>query len=177
MKTKSFDFLETQRLLLRLTTVADARLIFEKLNMPKFLRYVGDRNVHSVGEARIYIEQKIRPQIERLGYGSYTMIRKSDGVKIGTCGLYDRPGVEGIDLGFGLLPPFEGQGFGSESSRRLIAAAFQDFRLPSLKAVTVMENYASQKLLEKLCFERIGTLRLPGTAENVLLFERLAEVG
>ncbi|HSO86523.1 MAG TPA: GNAT family N-acetyltransferase, partial [Draconibacterium sp.] len=66
--------------------------------------------MHTEEDAKQYIKNKIRPQLEKLGFANYTLIRKSDGLKIGSCGLYDREGVEGIDIGFALLPAFEGLG-------------------------------------------------------------------
>lgn len=53
------------------------------------------------------IAQKITPQFEKHGFGHFTVIRQSDNSKIGSCGLYDREGIEGIDIGFGFLPQYE----------------------------------------------------------------------
>lgn len=47
------------------------------------------------------------PQLTKRGYGDYTMIRKKDGMKMGTCGLYDRDDFEGMDLEFAFLPAYE----------------------------------------------------------------------
>jgi hypothetical protein len=44
------------------------------------------------------------PQLKKLGFSSYTVIRKTDNAKVGSSGLYDREGLEGIDLGFAFLP-------------------------------------------------------------------------
>ncbi|MDZ7612933.1 MAG: GNAT family N-acetyltransferase [Flavobacteriaceae bacterium] len=87
-----FKHFETSRLILRPTTEEDAEFVNELLNTPKWLEHIGDRNVHSVEDAIQYIKSRISPQLERLGFSNYTLIRKSDGVKIGSCGLYDRRG-------------------------------------------------------------------------------------
>lgn len=162
---------ETDRLLLRPTVVEDTPLILEMLNMPKWLKFIGDRNVKTLEEARSYIETRMLPQLERLGYSNYTLVRQSEGILIGTCGLYDREGLEGIDIGFALLPQFEGQGYGFEAAERIKKAAFEEFGINQLQGITSQENIASQTLLRKLGFKQIGTTRLPDEKEDLFLFK------
>ena len=162
---------ETERLILRPSGLNDATLVLELLNTPKWLKFIGDRNVNTTEEARDYIKTRMLPQLKRLGYSNYTMIRKEDGTPIGTCGLYDREGLEGIDIGFALLPAFEGLGFGYEAALRIKTAAFEDFGIEQLQAITSQENIASQNLLKKLGFKKCGTTRLPGDNEDLILFK------
>ena len=162
---------ETDRLLLRPTGIEDAELVLELMNTAKWIRFIGDRNVHSLEEAKTYIESRMLPQLKRLGYSNYTLVRRSDGSLLGTCGLYDREGLEGIDIGFALLPRFEGQGYGFEAASHIKKAAFEDFGIEQLQAITSKENIASQKLLVKLEFEPVGTTRLPNENEDLLLFK------
>ena len=168
---------ETERLLLRPTAGEDAAFIFELLNTPKWFQFIGDRKVGSIEAAGKYIREKMLPQLERLGFSNYTVIRKEDGVKVGTCGLYDRTGVEGIDIGFAFLPEHEGKGYGFEASRELMRAAVADFGLLQVNAITAKDNYASQKLLEKLGLVFIKTIKLPGEEEEVLFYKRIMHKG
>ena len=69
---------ETDRLLLRPTLVEDAEFILRLMNTPKWLKYIGDRQVRSVPDAEKYIKTKMQPQLDRLGFSNYTVIRKSD---------------------------------------------------------------------------------------------------
>jgi len=91
LMTKSTIF-ETERLIIRPTSLKDSAFICELLNTPKWKKYIGDRNIHSVKDAETYIVNKMLPQLEKLGYSNNTLIRKSDGQKIGTCGLYNKIG-------------------------------------------------------------------------------------
>lgn len=159
---QQFPEFETKRLSLRVTDTTDAPFMLELLNTPKWLAYIGDRNVHNTDEAENYIQERIRPQYDRLGYANYTLVRKSDGAKIGCCGLYDREGLEGVDLGFGLLPTYERQGYAAEAAHRLIDAAFNDIGLTEITAITTEANTASRKLLEKLGFRFDRITHLPG---------------
>jgi RimJ/RimL family protein N-acetyltransferase len=167
----SYRHFETERLILRPTELEDAVLVLELLNTPKWLKFIGDRNVKSLEEAQEYIKNRMLPQLERLGYSNYTLVTKSDGTPIGTCGLYDRDGLEGIDIGFALLPQFEGQGYGFEAAKRIKAAAFEDFGIDQLQGITSQENIASQTLLKKLGFNLVGTTRLPNQKEDLFLFK------
>jgi len=166
-----FRSFETERLLLRPTGMEDAKFILELLNTPKWLQFIGDRHVNTLEEAKNYIETRMLPQLKRLGYSNYTLVRNSDGALLGTCGLYDREGLEGIDIGFALLPQFESQGYGYEAARKLKEAAFDDFGIDQLQGITSKENIASQKLLKKLGFNLVGTTRLPNEKEDLFLFK------
>lgn len=162
---------ETERLLLRATSLEDAEFIFELLNTPKWLQFIGDRNITSLKSAEDYIMRHIFPIFQKNGFGNFTVIRKSDGRKIGSCGLYDREGVEGIDIGFAFLPAYEKQGYALESASKIKAIAVSDFSLLQLSAITNPENFGSQKLLEKLEFQFVEMISLPKSSESLMLFK------
>ncbi|MDO6605364.1 GNAT family N-acetyltransferase [Arenibacter palladensis] len=161
---------ETERLIIKPTSQEDAAFIYELFNTPKWLKNIGNRNIGSPEMAKEYILSKMQPQLERLGYSNYTLIRKTDGVKIGCCGLYDREGLEGIDIGFAFLPEYEGKGFAFEATDKLKNAAFKEFGLHALSAITSKHNVASQKLLEKLGMALAGTTTLPNGKEELLIY-------
>jgi RimJ/RimL family protein N-acetyltransferase len=167
MATSYLSF-ETDRLLIRPTDESDAAFLLELLNTPKWLANIGDREVYTLADAVAYVRRRILPQLQRLGYANYTLIRRHDGVRIGCCGLYDREGLSGVDLGFALLPAFEGKGYAFEASSRILRAAWEEFALPELSAITTPGNRSSQQLLEKLGFERVGQIRLLHDPEELL---------
>jgi [ribosomal protein S5]-alanine N-acetyltransferase len=166
----TYKYFETERLWIRPTTIHDSEFILELMNTPKWIEFIGDRNLHTVKDGEQYIKNKMLPQLERLCFSNYTLIRKLDEVKVGCCGLYDREGVEGVDIGFAFLPAFENQGYGFESANRLIQAAKNDFGLKSVSAITSKNNFASQKLIEKLNLKLVGTTILPNEIEEILLY-------
>lgn len=167
---KQYKTFETKRLLLKPTLEEDATFILELLNMPKWIAYIGDRNVKTVEEAKEYIRIKMLPQLYKLGYGNYTLIWKTDNSKIGTCGLNDREGFDGVDIGFALLPKYEKKGYGFESANKLIQVAFNELGFTKVNAITSKKNLSSQILLEKLGLKLSGTTKLPGEEEEVLLY-------
>ena len=167
MTPKSF---ETERLIIRPTNIEDAPFIFELLNSPKWLKNIGNRNIKTVDDAKAYIENKMVPQLEKLGYSNNTVIRKSDGVKLGTCGLYNREGLDGVDIGFAFLPQYEKMGYAFESTNKIKEVAKTEFGIEEISAITLPENIDSQKLLKKLGLTFQKLIRLPNDPEELMLF-------
>lgn len=167
----TYNSFETERLQLKPTNNEDAQFLIELLNTPKWLLYIGDRNVKTTDEALAYVAQKVSPQFQQLGFGSYTVIRKSDEVKMGTCGLYKREGIDGIDIGFAFLPQYEKMGYAFESAQKLLTVAQQIFKIDALFAITIKENKDSQQLIEKLGLRFQKIIRIPNDEEDLLLYK------
>lgn len=168
---KNYKAFETDRLYIKPTTEEDAKFIFQLLNSPKWLQYIGNRNVTNISDAKTYIKEKMLPQLYQLGFSNYTVIRKEDNVKIGSCGLYNRNGLEDIDIGFAFLPEYEKKGYAYEATNALKHTAFSKFNLKEISAITTKDNINSQNLLVKLGFKLTGTTTLPNDDEVLLLFK------
>lgn len=166
----TYQSFETDRLYLRPTDEQDAGFILKLFNSPKWIEHIGDRKVRTEADARQYIRDRMLPQLERLGYANYTLIRKSDGAKVGSCGLYDREGLDGVDIGFAMLPTYERQGYGYEAASKLLELGFAQFGLTSIQAITTRANIASQRLLQKLGLTFDRMVRIPNDEEELMLF-------
>ena len=158
----SYLSFESDRLYLRPTTEEDAALVLAILTAPKALKFIGDRNLHSEEDAREYIRQRALPQLRERGYANYTLVTKETGTKVGVCGLYVRPDLELIDLGYALHPDHEGQGYAREASKRIMQAAKERFGQLKLSAITHGENTASIRVLEALGFTHLGQKNVAG---------------
>ena len=166
----AFRSFKTSRLYLKPTNLEDADFLLELLNTPKWISYIGDRNVKSTEDATIYIENNILPQYSKMGYGNYTVILKESNTKIGSCGLYDRKGIDGLDIGFAFLPQYEKMGYAFESANALKTAAFTIFGISKLNAITTLQNSSSQQLLERLGLRFKEIINLPGDNERLMLY-------
>lgn len=166
------DSFETQRLHIRPITTDDAPFILELMNTPKWIKFIGDRNVRTVEAAEAYIAEKALPQIATHSYGNNVIIRKSDNVKLGTCGVYHREGIEIPDIGFAFLPSNEGKGYAFEATSKLVEIIKDIHGLAELSAYTLEENLSSRKLLERLGFELKGIGKLPTSDEELLHYHR-----
>lgn len=167
MKYQTF---ETERLFLRPTNEEDAALTHRLYNTQEFLQFVGDRNLHTEEDALEYLRNRAFPQIEQRGYGNYTVILKDGGEKVGSCGLYHREGVTGVDIGFAYLPEFYGRGYGYEAAKAILDAGFIDFGLEEISALTVQENISSRKLIEKLGLSFRKKVFIPNDPEELLFY-------
>ena len=163
--------LETERLLLQPVKIDDAAFILELYNSPNYIKFVGDRNIKSIEDAKNLILEKFLPHYEKHGFGSFLIIKKEDGKKIGNVGIYVREGLDAPDIGFSFLPEFEGQGYGFEAAMKLMEIAFSEFGLTKISAITSKENKASQKLIGKLGLQYQSTVRLPGDDEDLFYYE------
>ena len=162
--------LETDRLLLRHLTSDDAEFVLELLNEPSWLRFIGDRGVRTLDDARAYIVNGPVAMYERHGVGLYLVELKSDGVPLGICGLIRRETLEDIDIGFAFVPRHWGKGYALESAAAVLEHGRHTLALRRIVAITSLDNDSSIRLLEKLgmTFER--TMRMPGEDEDVKLF-------
>ena len=161
---------DTARLVLRRLTLEDAAFILELVNEPGWLRWIGDRNVHSLEDARGYLERGPLRLYDTLGFGFYRVELKADGTPIGICGLIKRNGLDDVDIGFALLERHAGNGYACEAAAAAVRHAREDAGLGRLVAITSLDNARSIALLEKLGmrFERL--IRLPDGTEDLRLF-------
>lgn len=172
---KKLSHLETERLTMRPMSVEDVEFILELYNSPKFIEFIGDRNIKTTEDAANYITQKFLPQYERLGFGNYLIIRKTDNKKIGSVGIFEREGLDVHDIGFSFLPEFEGNGYGFESASKLLATAVEEFSLKKISAITTKTNFSSQKLIEKLGLKFQKMVTLPDDDVELLYYETSTE--
>lgn len=170
--TSTYKVFETERLILKPFDITDAAFLIKLLNSPKWLQYIGDRNVHTEEEAVAYIKERMISQLERLGFGNNLVIRKEDNMPMGACGLYERPGLPFVDIGFAFLSAYEGKGYGYEAASRLLQAGKEDFGLQKVCAICTKENSASQKLLNKLGLQFLKFIRMEAGKEEMMYYEK-----
>ena len=164
------NVLETERLILRRLSADDGAFILGLLNDPAWLRFIGDKGVKTLEDARNYILTGPMDMYARLGFGLYLTERKSDAAPIGICGLIKRDALEDVDIGFAFLPDFRGKGYAREAAAAVMEHARDAFGLQRLVAITSPDNEASIRLLEKLGLRFETTMSLAGDSHEVSLF-------
>ena len=162
---------ETERLIIKLVDMDDAGFLLKLVNTEKWIKNIGDRNIHSLEDAQKYIREKTLPNIEKLGYGNCVIILKSNNAKIGTVGLYDREGIDGVDIGFAFLEEYEGKGYAYESAKKLMDVGINEFGINKVSAITLPENFSSIKLIEKLGLKFKEVVRIPNDDVDLNLYE------
>ncbi|MCL6711540.1 GNAT family N-acetyltransferase [Pseudoxanthomonas sp. z9] len=164
--------LETERLrLFELSEHApgDTAFVLELLNDPDFLRYIGDRGVHSLAQAADYLRDGPVASYRLNGFGLYRVERREDGAAVGMCGLIKRPPLAHPDLGYALLPRFRGNGYVAEAARAVLAAA-REQDIATVLAVVDPDNAASIRTLRDLDFGYREMIRLAADDIELKLF-------
>ena len=162
--------LSTEHLELRWLTQDDAPMMLSVWNDPAFVRYVGDRGVRTLEQARAALEAGPLKLYADFGYGPFHIKRRADGADLGICGLFRRDGLDEPDIGFAILPDFCGQGFGFEASLAVLDHARDSLKLSSVIAIVSPQNRPSVGLLEKLGMSYERPVRLPGDDHDVSLY-------
>lgn len=162
-------FLETDRLVLRRLTPADAPFIVELLNDPDWIRYIGDRGVRTAEQAADYIERGPAAMYARHGFGLYLTELKDGGAPIGLCGLIRRDFLDDADIGFAFLPRYRGVGYAREAAEAVVRHAAA-LGLRRLVAIATKDNERSARLLERLGLRFERMVAYPGEQEELRLF-------
>jgi len=162
--------LNTDRLTLRLFTEADAPFILELLNDPDWLRFIGDKGVRTLDDARRYLVNGPIAMYARCGLGLLSVDLKDGHTPIGMCGLIQRDGVADVDIGFAFLPAFRAQGYAQEAASATLAWGHGSLGLHRIVGFTNPDNASSVRLLEMIGMRLERTVTLPASAEELLLF-------
>src|SRR6185436_17386067 len=170
--------LETDRLIVRHLTTADAEFIIELLNDPSFIRYIGDKQVRTLDDARAYVRNGPARSYETYGFGLNLVELKSEGMPIGICGLLKRDTLPEPDIGFAFLPDYWNQGYAFEAAAAVMRHARESLGVDRVLAITSPDNDASAKLLTKIGLRFDRVVKLSEDAGEVKLFtsEQAGEV-
>jgi len=163
--------LETERLSLRRLTVDDAEFILALLNEPSFLRYIGDKKVRNLDDARQYILNGPVGSYERHGFGLNCVELRESHTPIGMCGLLKRDELPDPDIGFALLPDFWSKGFAFEAAEAVLKDARERLQIQRILAITSLDNDASINLLQRLGFRFERVVQLSPDGEQLRLFK------
>ena len=162
--------ISTDRLTIRRLTLDDAPFIVRLLNDPDWLRFIGDKNVHSAEDARRYLTSGPLAMYAQHGFGLYAVERHGDRTPIGMCGLIRRDGLEDVDIGYAFLPHGRGQGFALEAAQAVLDYGLNTVGIARIVAITDPENSASSRVLQRIGMRFERQFSLSDGAEPVALY-------
>src|SRR5476649_213284 len=142
--------LQTPRLRLRTLDTGDAAFYLDLVNQPSWLRFIPDRGIRTLETARAAIVDGPMRMQHSLGHSIDLVERQTDGAAIGLCGLIKRDTLPAVDIGYGFLPAYTGQGYAGEAAAAVLAYARDTLRLPCLLGITDPDNHISGRMLVKL---------------------------
>jgi RimJ/RimL family protein N-acetyltransferase len=163
------SLLTTERLNLRRMTVEDAEFILQLLNDPAFLRFVGDKGVRTVDDARQYLLTGPLASYERHGFGLWLVELKGSNTPVGMCGLLKREALDDVDIGFAFLPQYRSQGYAYESAAAVLDYGRGKLGLERIVAIADEDNAGSLRVLEKIGMTFDRMIRLSDEAPPIRL--------
>jgi RimJ/RimL family protein N-acetyltransferase len=157
-------FLETDRLVLRQFTMADADNLVMLDADPDVMRYI----TGGVPTSRAEIEDEVLPAFlgyyQRYeGFGFWAAIAKATGEFLGWFHFRPRPDADPgeVELGYRLRKSAWGQGYATEGSRALIRKGFTEHGVQRVVAEAMVVNQASWRVMEKAGLTLVRTFHQP----------------
>ena len=152
--------IRSERLQLRELELQDDEFILRLLNEASFVRFIGDKGVRTLSDAREYISKGPIDSYRRFGFGLYLASLLDGGLPIGICGLVKREALPDVDVGFAFLTQYWSRGYAAESAAAVLAFGTEQLQLRRIVAITAPDNHASIAVLEKIGmkFERMVKL-------------------
>jgi RimJ/RimL family protein N-acetyltransferase len=151
----------------------------EREDLSSYLKWVNDPTFF--GEYNP-LEQATKAEMEK-NYDTASserkrfFVEKKDGTKIGVIGVF--PVGDLWEIGFTLIPSERGKGYCTEAVTIVVDYLFLSRDLVRLQATTDLRNVASQRLLEKVGFNKEGVVRksmfIHGEWRDLLLYSILRE--
>jgi RimJ/RimL family protein N-acetyltransferase len=157
-------FLETDRLVLRRFTSADADNLVNLDADPDVMRFV----TGGVPTSRAEIQNEVLPAFlayyQRYeGYGFWAAIERATGEFLGWFHFRPRqdspPGQ--VELGYRLRKSAWGNGYATEGSRALIRKGFTEHGVQRVVAEAMAVNLASRRVMEKVGLKLVRTFHAP----------------
>jgi len=150
----SFPVFTTERLTLRQPATDDQGDIFALRSDPEVNKYLGRQPSKTIEDAINFIN-KINDTFEKNSSIYWIITRSNTKEFVGTICLYNfSKENNSCEIGYELMPKFQGQGIMKEATEKIIEYAFQTMQLQKIVAVTHKDNQNSSKLLEKFDFKK-----------------------
>jgi RimJ/RimL family protein N-acetyltransferase len=157
-------FLETDRLVLRRFTAADADNLVDLDADPDVMRFING----GIPTSREEIQNEVLPAFlayyQRYeGYGFWAAIEKATGEFLGWFHFRPRPDAAPgeVELGYRLRKSAWGKGYATEGSRALIRRGFTESGVQRVTAEAMAVNQASRRVMEKAGLKLVRTFRQP----------------
>lgn len=152
----TFPELETERLKLRRADLSDINELFALRSDAEIMKYIPRPLATTLDEMSEFVkltDEKISSN-EMI---NWVITLKDNPKVIGTIGFYYiKPEHYRAEIGYMLLPEFQGHGYVTEAITTIVNYGFIEMKLHSIEAVIDSENVASAKVLEKCNFIKEG---------------------
>jgi RimJ/RimL family protein N-acetyltransferase len=153
MLSASVMIARTQHLILRQLCLGDSEAMDGVFGDGEVMRF--GAGIKTPAQVRQWVNQWIDDLYARWGFGMWAVVRRSDQLTIGYCGLSrfpNRLAPGETEIGFRLARPFWGGGFATEAVKAARDYALATLKLPKLVALIDPANMASIRVVAKAGF-------------------------
>lgn len=146
--------LHTERLDLQPITMADAERLAPFHADARVMKFLQHGVLTRAGSDALVAQYEA--EWPALGFGSWTLTERATGQLVGVGGLRVHSGNLGVTVRGAFIPEKQNQGLGPELGRAALAFAFDVAGIDRVIGVTLADNVAGQRSLEKfgMVFER-----------------------
>ena len=151
--------LETKRLLLKMFEDRDLESAWRLFNNDAVQKYLSPKNRRTRERMKITLQNLAKNWKER-GFGLWRVSGKSSEEMFGYCGFQYLDRTPEIEILFAFHKDFWGNGIATEAANACLRFGFEELMFEKVFAVTLPENTASRRVLEKIgmVFEKRTTL-------------------
>jgi [ribosomal protein S5]-alanine N-acetyltransferase len=152
MNENRFPILKTERLILRCISENDADSLTILRSDSEVNKYLDRPKITALNDTQLFIQKILRGIVEKTNY-YWIITQKEDELLIGTICLWNfSEDKKNVEIGFELLPHFQGKGLMKEAISKIIQFSVEDLELTKIIAFAKKNNQKSIKLLEKAGF-------------------------
>jgi len=139
--------LESERLVLRQWQVGDFEAYARYYSAEETARFVGGVCARDIAWRRL---AATLGHWQMRGHGEWALEEKSSGTLVGAAGLNSPEGWPELELGYWLLPEYQGKGYATEAAGRAKEYAFGELKRETLVSYIDPRNSASIAVAERL---------------------------
>ena len=162
--------LETERLILRPWSLDDIDALHQVWTDPQVRRYLWDDEVISRQRAAAAVEDGVAAA-NRNGVGLWCVLPKPAGALAGFCGFRYIDDAPDIELLYGLLPDYWGQGLATEAARAALAYGFDGGGCPLTGNHLVIPKVAADLRIGPDLVQSVDVVERPGAQDQALCFQ------
>ena len=140
--------LETERLRFRMFRASDFATYEQWTSRMEIMRFLGGKTFDRL-QAWRHLAYLIG-HWQMLGHGYYAVEEKSTGTLVGRVGYTSHPGWPGFELGWTIVPEYQGRGYATEAARMLLQYAFDALKRDRVISLIHPDNAPSRRVADKL---------------------------
>lgn len=170
LKGLPWDILETERCLIRETTVDDVDAFYEIYSNPAITEHMEDL-YPEVEQEKQYVRDYIEKVYTFFEFGVWTVVEKETGAVIGRAGISYREGFDEPELGFVIGVPWQRKGYAREVCEAILQYGTEVLCFEVIQALVEPQNEASLSLCDKLGMKPVESVSIKDKEYTRLIFE------